>query len=279
MQTPASPQSFYALGHSEQELQRLSRQGKAFEAFTHQLFKEAGINQGMRVLDVGCGSGDVTFLVANLVGHNGEVVGADRERKAVEWARARAHSQGLTNVKFVECDPAEMEFDRPFDAIVGRLVLMYYPDPVDAIRKLMRHVRPDGLIVFQEIDLANARSLPLAAAYERSIAWIKRTLSASGARIELGLELYPVFLAAGLPGPSMRMDALIGGGPQCPAYEIVSELVQNLLPAMEKLKIASAAEVGTSTLKQRMRDEVVALKGVVLSAGFIGAWSRKRYSD
>jgi len=102
MQTPASPQSFYALGHSEQELQRLSRQGKAFEAFTHQLFKEAGINQGMRVLDVGCGSGDVTFLVANLVGHNGEVVGADRERKAVEWAGARDQSRGLTNVKFRE---------------------------------------------------------------------------------------------------------------------------------------------------------------------------------
>jgi hypothetical protein len=48
---------------------------------------------------------------------------------------------------------------------------------------------------------------------------------------------------------------------------------------MEKLKIASAAEVGISTLAQRMRDEVIALKGVVLSAGFIGAWSRKRHSD
>jgi hypothetical protein len=48
---------------------------------------------------------------------------------------------------------------------------------------------------------------------------------------------------------------------------------------MEKLKIATATEVGMSTLAQRMRDEVVALKGVVLSAGFIGAWSRKRYSD
>jgi hypothetical protein len=48
---------------------------------------------------------------------------------------------------------------------------------------------------------------------------------------------------------------------------------------MEKLKIASAAEVGSSTLAQRMRDEVVALKGVLLSAGFVGAWSRKRHSD
>jgi SAM-dependent methyltransferase len=185
----------------------------------------------------------------------------------------------MTNVKFVEGDPAETEFGQQFDAIVGRLVLMYYPDPVDALRKLIRHVRPEGLIVFQEIDLANARSVPAAPLYERSITRIKQTLSATGARLQLGLELYPLFLAAGLPGPSMRMDALIGGGPQCPLYEIVAELIQSLLPAMEKLKIANAAEVGSSTLAQRMRDEVVALKGVVLSAGFIGAWSRKRQSD
>jgi hypothetical protein len=88
-----------------------------------------------------------------------------------------------------------------------------------------------------------------------------------------------VFLDAGLSGPSMRMDTLIGGGPRCPVYEIVAELVQSLFPAMEKLKIASAAEVGMSTLAQRIRDEVVALRGVVLSAGFIGARSRKRDSD
>src|SRR5205809_6094778 len=105
-----------------------------------------------------------------------------------------------------------MEFDQQFDAIVSRLVLMYYPDPVDTIRKLMRHVRPEGLIVFQELDMANARSLPIAPLFERSLAWIKQTLSATGAQIQLGLELYPVFLAAGLPAPSMRVDAFIGGG-------------------------------------------------------------------
>jgi|SRR5215510_7636688 len=279
METPAGPQSFYALGHSEHELQRLSRQAHAIEPFTRQLFEEAGINQGMRVLDVGCGSGDVAFLTANLVGFGGEVVGVDREPKAVDWASARARSQGVTNVKFIEGDPTEMEFDRKFNAIVGRLVLMYYPDPVDAIRKLIRHVRPGGLIVFQEVDLANARSVPAAPLYERSLTWIKQTLSVTGARIYLGSELYPVFLAAGLSGPSMRMDALIGGGQECPLYEIVAELVQSLLPAMEKLKIASAADVGMSTLAQRIRDEVVALNGLVFSAGFIGAWSHKQYSE
>jgi SAM-dependent methyltransferase len=232
----------------------------------------------MRVLDVGCGSGDVTFLAADLVGPSGEVVGIDRERTAVDWAIACAHSQGTRNVNFLEGDPAEMEFDQRFDAIVGRLVLMYYPDPVDTIRKLMRHVRPEGLIVFQELDLANARSMPFALLFERSMTWIKQTLTATGARIQMGLELYPVFLAAGLPGPSMRVDTLIGGGSQCPLFDVVAELIQSLLPVMEKLKIASAAEVDIPTFAQRMRDEVVALKGVVLSGAFIGAWSRKRHS-
>src|SRR5215472_6369362 len=169
METPPGQQSFYALGHSEQELQRLTRQGQAFEPFTRQLFQEAGISRGMRVLDVGCGSGDVSFLAADFVGPGGQVVGVDRERKAVDWAGARARSRGIRNVNFVEGDPAEMQFDQKFDAIVGRLVLMYYPDPVGAVRKLIRHVRPEGLIVFQEIDLANARSLPVAPVFERSV--------------------------------------------------------------------------------------------------------------
>src|SRR5262245_50514383 len=133
METPANQQRFYALGHSEQELQRLSRQGQALGPFTRQLFEEAGISRGMRVLDVGCGSGDVTFLAADVVGPSGNVVGVDRERRAVDWANARANSQGARNVIFVEGDPAEIEFDEKFDAIVGRLVLMYYPDTAGAL--------------------------------------------------------------------------------------------------------------------------------------------------
>src|SRR5262245_19727875 len=274
METPASRQAFYALGHSDQELQRLSRQGHALGPFTRQLFEGAGISRGMRVLDVGCGSGDVAFLAADFVGPSGKVVGVDRERRAVDWAKTRANSQAITNVNFVEGDPAEMEFDQKFDAIVGRLVLMYYPDPVGALHKLTRHVRPKGLIVFQEMDMANARSLPAALVFERSVTWIRQTLIATGARTQLGLQLYSVFVEAGLPGPLMRIDAWVGGGPQCPAYEIVADVVQSLLPVMEKLDIASARQVEISTLAQCMRDEVVTLKGAVVSVGFVGAWSR-----
>lgn len=275
MKPTSSSQTSYALGHSEAELERLSRQAQAFEPFTRQLLQQAGITSGMRVLDVGCGSGDVSFLAADLVGPSGEVIGADRVAEAVKRATARAQAKDIRNVKFLEGDPTELQFDRPFDAVVGRLVLMYYPDPVGAVRKLARHLREGGLIVFQEFDLANCRSLPLASTFERHVGWIKQALSGTGARTQLGLELHSVFLTAGLPGPSMRMDALIGGGPDSPAYDLVADVTRSLLPVMEELKITTATEVDLSTLAQRMRDEVVASKGVVLSPGLIGAWSRK----
>ena len=186
----------------------------------------------------------------------------------------RARSRGISNVTFLEGDPAEMQFDQPFDAVVGRLVLMYYPDPVNTVRKLIRHLRDGGLAVFQELDCENCRSVPSAHTYDRAVSWVKKSLAASGARLRLGLELFGIVLAAGLPEPLLRMDALIGGGPNCAAYHLIAELVETLLPEIEKLRIATAAEVGISTLAHRMRDEVVDRNGVVLSPGLIGAWSR-----
>jgi hypothetical protein len=72
----------------------------------------------------------------------------------------------------------------------------------------------------------------------------------------------------------MRMDAMVGGGPDFAAYEIVTDVVRSLLPAMEKLGIVTVAEVDVATLADRIRDDVVAGKGVALSPGLIGAWSR-----
>jgi len=142
MRSTATQRSTYALGHSQQELHRLSRQAQAYEPFTRQLFLQAGIAPGMRVLDVGCGGGDVAFLVANLVGPGGEVVGTDRASSAIQWAISRAQFRSMSNIRFLEGDPTEMSFDEPFDAVVGRLILMYYPDPVAALRKLQNHLCP-----------------------------------------------------------------------------------------------------------------------------------------
>jgi 2-polyprenyl-3-methyl-5-hydroxy-6-metoxy-1,4-benzoquinol methylase len=57
----------YAPGHASREIDRLIEQGRWFSDLTERLFREAGMAPGMRVLDVGCGVGDVSFLAASLV--------------------------------------------------------------------------------------------------------------------------------------------------------------------------------------------------------------------
>src|SRR5260370_40916636 len=98
MRSTAAQRSTYALGHSQRELHRLSRQAQAYEPFTRQLFLQAGIAPGMRVLDVGCGGGDVALLVADLVGPGGGGVGIDRVSSAVQWAISRPQFPSMSNI-------------------------------------------------------------------------------------------------------------------------------------------------------------------------------------
>src|SRR5262245_61059248 len=133
MDTPVSDHP-YPLGHSERELERLAVQARDLAAHTTVLFRRAGISAGHRVLDRGCGAGDVSFIAAEIVGPGGNVVGIDRSPAAVDLARERERSVGQLNLTFKVGDAAKLAIAGEFDVIVGRLVLMYLPDPVKALR-------------------------------------------------------------------------------------------------------------------------------------------------
>jgi len=133
-------------------------------------------------------------------------------------------------------------------------------------------------MVFQEFDMDYVRSQPPAPTFERAAAWMKRTFAATGTHIRLGSDLYSVFVAAGLPSPKLRIDALIGGGPDFPAYDLIAGAIQSILPVAERAGIATTVEVGAATLAERIRAEVVAAQGIVVSPALVGAWSRKSAS-
>ena len=69
----------YALGYTNSEHERLIRQAMRIAPYTERLFREAGISPGQRVLDLGSGVGDVSMLLARIVGPSGEVVGIERD--------------------------------------------------------------------------------------------------------------------------------------------------------------------------------------------------------
>src|SRR4051812_8624451 len=116
--TSKHPAKEYALGHSNDELTRLNAQARLIAPFTKRFFVSAGLQEGMRVLDVGSGAGDVAILARELVGESGEVVGADLSETGIATARQRV--SGYSNVSFCVGDPTALTFDRPFDAVIGR---------------------------------------------------------------------------------------------------------------------------------------------------------------
>ncbi|MGH9345297.1 MAG: class I SAM-dependent methyltransferase [Terriglobia bacterium] len=269
----------YALGHSPQELQRLTAQAKLLEPFTRGIFRQAGITTGMRVLDVGSGPGDVAFLVREMVGPEGHVTGTDRASEALAKARERAMALGYSNITFVQGDPAELAFEQPFDAIVGRFILMYYPNPGEALRQLVSHLRPGGIVAFQESDHSGARSFPRMPLWERLFDLTGKAQELSGAETQMALKLYATFIAAGLPAPQQQVDVGIVGAKDAAAEHLANFVVQSLrsmMPPIIKHGLATAEEIDIETYAERMSREFRDGGGVWLSPPFIGAWTRKK---
>jgi len=266
----------YLLGHSELELERLKTQARYVEPVTRQFFCEAGVKVGMRVLDVGSGAGDVAFLAADLVGDAGEVIGADHVATAVVRATQRAEAKGLRNVSFRVGDPTELEFDRPFDAVVGRYVLLFQTDAAAMVLKLAERLSPGGVIVFHEPDWSDVRSFPPAPTYDACCKWVIEAARRAGAECNGATNLYRAFLGAGLPAPQMRMQTFIGFGVTCTEWlQVAADFACTLLPKIEQFGLATAAEVNVVTLAQRLRDEVIANAHMIVGRSEIAAWSRR----
>ena len=134
----------YTMGRTQEEEERLIQQSQLYDAVTRRFFREAGISSGMKVLDIGSGPGDVALTAAELVGPEGAVVGVDVNPEILETAQARAQAAGFTNVEFVAGDARTLELGNDFDAVTGRLVLMYMADPADALKQLATRLRPGG---------------------------------------------------------------------------------------------------------------------------------------
>ena len=265
----------YGLGHADDELERLEVQARLIEPITRRWLVEAGIQPGMRVLDVGSGVGDVAFLVADLVGTTGEVIGTDRADAPLTVAAERAAARSLTNVQFVRGDPSAMAFDEPFDAVVGRYVLMYQPDPSAMVRQLVARLRPGAVVMFQEPYRDGVRSFPPVPSYDRAWQLVDDSFGATGADMIVGIKLHSVFTRAGLPAPMLRLESVIAGGGDCLDH-IHSEVdpMRTMLPHIGRLGLASAAEIDIDTYADRVRDELIATDSVIVGRTEIGAWAR-----
>ena len=265
----------YTMGRSEAETRRLIEQSQLYDGVTRRFLNAAGIEKGMKVLDIGSGAGDVALTLAEFVGNDGSVVGVDVNAEILETARSRAETAGITNVEFIAGDARTLDLPDDFDAIVGRLVLMYMAEPGDALKQLATRLRPGGIVAFQEIELTFYRALahPDTPLVNKLTAGAIAVFEQSGAHIGMGIHLYRAFVDAGLPEPTLHFETPMGGPAAWPGYEFLANSIRSILPLMEKYGIATAEEVEVDTLAERLREEVVAAKRPLLLPPHITAYA------
>jgi len=263
----------YPLGHTDAEHERLIRQAAQVAPITERFFREAGIGPGQRVLDLGSGVGDVAMLVARMVGPSGEVVAVERDRNSIAKASARVTESGFRNVSFNESNVDEILNEKPFDAAVGRFILMYLADPVATLRSISQVVRSGGVIVFQEPTwvpvVSHLQALPL---WFATASLIDKTMRTS-ANHDMGAELYHTFVEAGLPAPTVRMELPMGREPYLAQWYY--DTLSSLLPQVEQLHMPIESLGPLDSLVQRLQDEVAKSKTVACWFASVGAWCRK----
>ena len=130
-------------------------------------------------------------------------------------------------------------------------------------------------MVFHELDYEGIASLPPLPTFDQLWRWNAETTRLYGADPRMGAKLLATFVTAGLPAPTVRVEALSGkGAGSADLLLLARNLTRSLLPEMDRLGVATRAEVKIETLFERMLSEAVAARSVVVGHLQVGAWCR-----
>jgi SAM-dependent methyltransferase len=199
--TPAeiTGMSPYVLARDTEGAERLWMLSRVLDRTTRALLQRVGLAAGHRCLDVGCGVGAVTLVIAHAVGHEGLAVGIDADARFLELARCEAAGQGVAAV-FRLGDARALQAETGYDVAYARFLLSHLLDPAQVIGQLVAATRPGGVIVVEDVDFSGHFCYPGNDAFTRYHELYQAVVRGRGADPDLGPRLPGLFEAAGVEG-------------------------------------------------------------------------------
>ena len=140
--------------------------GRRHSALTDWGLGHVTIDRRGRVLDIGCGGGHVTILMARTVGPEGRVIGTDTDAEILALAREDAKTAKATNVEFQQQDACAPLWHNEFNVAYARFLLSHLNEPADCLAAVVEACLPGGTIVIEDTDFAGSFCYPPCAAYD-----------------------------------------------------------------------------------------------------------------
>src|SRR5262245_704489 len=194
----------YVLRGGEQGASRLRLLAQVQWPYTRRLLLRAGLREGLRCIDLGCGIGAVALQMARQVGPNGRVVGIDIDGECLAIARQEAQQHGL-NVEFRQGTLADVSEVGAYDLVFARFLLTHLPDPEAAVRQMLQAACPGGVLAVEDIDFAGHFSFPKCPAFDCYVELYREVVRRKGGDAQIGPRLLGLLLDAGLEDVRLRV--------------------------------------------------------------------------
>ncbi len=224
----------YLLAGQASELERLQLQSRVWEPAARALLAELPSGVGRRALEVGCGVMGWLRVLSAWVGPAGSVVGSDLDEKMLAGAQRLVDDEGLANVTLARDDLFASQLAQgSFDLVHARFQIAPLGRAAEQLAAYTRLLRPGGVLVLEDPDLASWRVNPEAPAVQRLIALIEEGFRAAGGNFNAGRELPELLRGAGIePRVSAHVVALEPGHPY---LRLPIQFATSLRPRLETL--------------------------------------------
>ncbi len=208
---------------------------------TEQLLRTAGLRPGMRVLDAGCGGGDVTLRIAALVGaQGGEVVGIDLDPAVLRLAQREAENLKLP-ATFRHLAAEELDEDEAYDFVYARYLLSHLRQPEQALEAMVRALRPGGRLAVEDVFFPGHVCHPANAAFDRYLELYQAAARTKGADPTIGPRLMSMALDAGLV--DVRVELVVPVFRDGEGKRVAQVTMEHIREAVVGAGLASDAEV------------------------------------
>jgi len=236
----------YILATGGKDTKRLRLLHDVYGPGTQALLRRAGLRPGLRVVEIGCGSGNTACWVAEQVAPGGSVLAVDVSPEQVEQASRQAADRHLKNIDFQVADAYAPRLpEGAFDLAYCRLVLMHLTRPAAALAAMRTLVKPGGVVACEEMDLGCWLCDPPAPVMTRFFELNTALGECRGENFSLGLPLHRLFREAGFARPEVGSNfALAVRGEQKRLLgmtfdEFAPELIQEGLATKDEVRRVS----------------------------------------